>query len=323
MIEISSCNFKSVPMKRLLAFGFFLSLALVLFSCQKELSQESNLNNASFSLHDDSTKACYDITVNGTYYNGVSAAQDTNFITVTVNVKSTGNYNITTDSLHGFYFSASGFFSKTGFDTLILKAKGTPILPQLTDFVIAVDSLGNCGFTVDVQDSTGTGLGNDGNTGGGEPEIDTSYVDANPANDSTWHFTDSISGLSYSGKLPAGLTTIQDDNGTMYLELSGFSDDLTQFFGFDIDLPAAGITPGVYPISDNENNFLALTNISSEDDVYYSDNVVAAAGTSYSYITITGYDAATKHITGSFHCWATDADNNPALLKGSFNAYLP
>lgn len=310
-------NFNLFSMKRFLLFGFAISLATILFfSCQKELSQESNLNNAVFSFHDDTSKACFPVVISGTYYNGVSAARDTNYIKVVVNVKSTGNYKISTDSTYGFYFSDSSFFSKTGLDTLILKAHGTPILVQNDHLSFPSDSLGSCGFDINVQDSTGSGLG------GSVPPvaIDTSFQDPAPAGDSAWHFTDSISGKSFSGKLPTGASTVQIDNGVYFFELVGISTDGTQEFGFDIDLPSSTITTGVYPI--NDNNSLGLIDAATQNDIYLADIDAANAGSSYSYIRIDSYDAATKHAIGVFHCWATDANGNAALLKGSFNVYL-
>ncbi len=306
-------------MKRIAVYGFlFVVMALFSLSCQKELSQESNLNNATFSLHDDSTKACFPIEVSGNYYNGVPAAGDLNFITVIVNIQKTGNYNIASSTQNGFSFADSGFFSKTGLDTLILKARGTPILVQTNDFTFNVDSLGTCGFSIEVQDSTGTGLG------GGTVAIDTSFIDTNPLNDNEWHFTDSISGTSYSGTFITKATVDNSDN-PIVLNIAGVGSDPNQVFGVSFALPNGVVKTGIYPIE--EDNVVGLYNLPDYTIVYQSDEDVVDdandANKSYSYIKITSYDASAKHIIGSFHCWTEDDNgNNLTLIKGSFNTFI-
>src|SRR3954470_17844139 len=182
-------------MKRLLLFGvLFVMVASVIISCQKELSYENNQNLGHGTLY-DSNKSCQPIVTNGTYYNGVSASRDTNYVKVIVTVTQTGSYTLTTDSLNGFGFRNSGFFTKLGTDTIVLQAFGTPTLNIPTDFTISLDS-SICGFTINVQDSTGTGLGGNG---GGVITFDSSFVDPNPAATNSWHFTDSLSNQTYSG----------------------------------------------------------------------------------------------------------------------------
>ena len=310
-------------MKRLAVFGFlFVATTLFSISCQKELSQESNLNNATFSLHDDSSKICYPVLVNGDYYNGVSAARDLNFITVIVNVKSTGNYNISSNTPNGFFFSDSGFFSRTGLDTLILKAKGTPILIQTNDYVFPSDSLGNCGFSIDVQDSTGTGLGGTTDTSGNGGGTVTNggsadYVDPNPAADNSWHFTDSTNNKTYSGTmLPANF---QSSFGLNVLSGGGtVTNNTSEVFNFIINMPTNAVTTGSYA-ADAVTAFLTLANVSTLAEEYNTDGSTANEATDPSYINVTSYDASTKRLKISFRCWATDANGNPALIKGSVN----
>lgn len=298
-------------MKRLGMFGFVLFLTtLVLVSCQKEYSQETNTNIASFSLH-DTTLSCYPIIVNGTYYDGVSAAGDSNFIKIVVNVKSTGNYTISSIKQNGFSFSDSGFFSKTGIDTVKLKAKGTPILIQSTSFSITADSLGACNFIVDVQDSTGTGLGG-GTTGG-----DSSYIDPNPATKNTWHFTDTATKITYSG-----IFTVQEGagfngNNDTLLIAGQMPTNIDTLFGMSIKMPSAvTITPGIYPV--NATNNVALEKMADGSDIYLADDITAALGAGNSYITIISNSGG--QLTGSFHVYAEfNGASPPTLIKGSFN----
>src|SRR5438309_2589469 len=113
-------------MKRLLLFGFlFVMIASVIISCQKELSYENDQNLGHGTLY-DSNKSCRPIVPNGTYYNGVSAVRDTDFVKVTLTVTQTGSYSLGTDSVNGFGFRSTGFFTKLGDTTITLQAFGTP-----------------------------------------------------------------------------------------------------------------------------------------------------------------------------------------------------
>ena len=300
-------------MKRLLMFGFALFLAtMILDSCQKELSQESNNNTASFSLH-DTTLSCYPIIVNGTYYDGVSAARDTNFIKIVVNVKATGNYAISSITQNGFSFSDTGFFSKTGVDTLVLKAKGTPILIQSTSFTITADSLGACSFVVNVQDSTGTGLGSSG--GGSTVGSDSGYIDPNLATKNTWHFTDTATKITYSGIF----TTLEGAgfrNDTLFIAGQA-TFNLDTLFGISIKMPSAPtIKPGIYPV--NTANNVGLQKVADGSDIYYANDASAALGAGNSYITIISNSGG--QLTGSFHVYAElNGASPPTLIEGSFN----
>ena len=321
-------------MKRFFAFSFLFSLAvLFLYSCQKELSEETNSNNASFSVHDDSTLSCFPIIVGGTYYNGVSANHDTNFIKIVVNVKSTGNYAISSSVSNGFSFSDSGFFSKTGVDTLILKAKGTPILIKSTAFTLSADTLGTCSFFVDVQDSTGTGLGGGTDTTGGGGGIDTTgtgidssgsysanYRDPNPAADNSWHFTDSANKATYSGALPSG--SFSSLLGLNIFAAQGVDANNSNLqFSVLVEFPTPTVKTGSYP-ANGTGSFIDLSNTQTQMSLYSAQGSTAEETADPSYINVTSYDATTKRIKGSFRCWATDSNGKSALIKGSFNTII-
>lgn len=134
--------------------------AIFIISCNKEVSLENGITDiqAEGSLRDSTTDTCYASVVHGTFYNGVTPGSDTAYVTVQVNVTKAGTYNISSDAQNGIIFSDSGFFNVTGLQTIELKPIGTPILNVPTDFTYTFDST-TCGFTIDVQDSTGTGLG--------------------------------------------------------------------------------------------------------------------------------------------------------------------
>ena len=68
---------------------------------------------------------CTPSTVNGTYTAGVVLA-GTNTISVQVNVTTIGAYSITTNTVNGISFSATGSFIATGPQTITLNGTGTP-----------------------------------------------------------------------------------------------------------------------------------------------------------------------------------------------------
>src|SRR6476620_8276294 len=155
---------------------------LLFFSCQKEYSfeKEATVGGAKGSLK-DSLGNCLPYSVDGTFYNGVTPGADTAFVDIQVNVDSACNYRIYTDLQNGFMFADSGFFNTTGIITVRLKPIGTPILNIPANFTVTFDTTA-CGFSINVQDSTGTGLGGGGNPGGGG-------TDSTNLSDTAWKFS--------------------------------------------------------------------------------------------------------------------------------------
>jgi hypothetical protein len=307
-------------MKRLLLFGLlFVMVASVIISCQKELSYEGDQNSGHGSLY-DSNKTCRPMVPNGTYYNGVSAVRDTNFVKVTVTVTQTGSFTLETDSANGFGFRTTGFFTKLGDTTITLQAYGTPILQNTTNFTIQLDS-SICNFNVDVYDSTGTGLGG---IGGGVITYDSSFVDPNPAAINNWHFTDSNLLKTYSGIFDITNTTdpqggfISLNNDT--LTVIGQASTTDTVFGFRLVLPSGNLTVGkIYPISGESFLGLALNNTNA---IYEADSQTAteASANGNSYITIT--DNSNNQLAGSFHVYADRDDGQLVLIAGSFNCRM-
>jgi len=126
-------------MKRNIVLLLVLGLVLII-SCQKELSFEGPDTPAEGSLLSDATGDCLPKTVNGTYQAGVALVPANNTITVNVNVVHTGTYLITTDTVNGFYFSASGIFTTAGSNTVTLRGNGTPFANGVNNFVVSFDS---------------------------------------------------------------------------------------------------------------------------------------------------------------------------------------
>lgn len=298
-------------MKRSLIFCFIALIAFAFYACQKEYSFEigkANATVATGSLYDSVTGNCLPNVVHGTYYNGVATGGDTNYVTITVHVTSPGTYRIQTDVINGFSFFDSGYFSQTGYDTIHLKASGTPEAIMQTDFSVIFDT-SVCGFTINVQDSTGTGLGgnNSGNPGG-NTGIDTAVAAAN-----SWKLTDSTNSITYQGPMfSAGMQT--DSVGNPFFGLLGTTLD-AEIFELGVIFPNGEIQTGTYPIGTASG--FALTNTSG-DTLYVADG---SAGTNLSYVKITGFDANTKVITGQFRSWARDGNGNKVYINnGAFNA---
>src|ERR671912_631751 len=122
-----------------------LSIALILvlvvaISCEKERSLEnSKATNASSGSLQTSAGECLPKLVEGAYVEGV-ALNTANSIEVDVDVDKAGAYFITTDTLNGYYFSASGEFTSTGINTVQLTGKGKPLGDGGDIFTVSHDS---------------------------------------------------------------------------------------------------------------------------------------------------------------------------------------
>ncbi len=118
-----------------------LTLIIILFfySCQKEYSSELG-QPAKGSLQND-LGDCLPKTVNGSYI-ASQALADTNYIEVTLDISQTGYYNITTDTVNGYWFKGQGRFGSSGTNTVRLQGAGTPLVESDDVFTVSFgDSL--------------------------------------------------------------------------------------------------------------------------------------------------------------------------------------
>ncbi|HMU47310.1 MAG TPA: hypothetical protein PKC72_13140 [Chitinophagaceae bacterium] len=153
--------------KRLL---YFLAVAIVLINgCQKEKSFEQPNNPSEGSLQSDVSGDCLPKTVNGTYEAGTALVPGTNTISIQVDVTKTGTYLITTDTVNGFYFRATGTFTTLGTNSISLRGNGTPFTSGTFNFVVSYDST-VCDVQVTVLPS-----------GAGGPAVFTLEGTGNPA----------------------------------------------------------------------------------------------------------------------------------------------
>jgi hypothetical protein len=226
-------------------------------------------------------------------------------VDINVNVTQAGAYKISTDLQNGVFLSDSGTFTNTGINTIRLKPSGTFFTHDPTLFTFSFDTT-SCTFTINVQDSTGTGLG--GNNGG-----DTTGLALN-----TWKFT--ANGHVYSGDIiiaslvpTIGITLVI--NGSMQ---SGSTDTA---FGISVQFPSSVDTnsyAGLYPTSDAGTNFL-LAKFPS-NDVIFAANAIEPEVIN---IKISSYDKNTKVMKGSFSGNSYDFTGNTVpITDGAFSAHL-
>ncbi len=125
--------------KTTLFFSFFL-IVIFFSACSKELSLEvSGLGGVATGTLTDSAGNCKNIVVKGVYVVGQSAG-DSNYALVNVNFTTQGKYKITSDTVNGLWFIDSGFATQKGAMQIKVKAKGKPILPQQSDFVLTFNT---------------------------------------------------------------------------------------------------------------------------------------------------------------------------------------
>ena len=148
-----------------LLFGF----AILIVSCQKELSYEAGLGKGT--LKKDASGECLPVNVNGTYKTDTILKPIVNFVDIQVNVSDPGSYSITTDSVNGYSFSAAGVFAVQGLNTVRLIGSGKPVAAGFNMFTLKFDT-SVCQFNVTV---TGAGGG-----GGGGSNIFTFECPTNP-----------------------------------------------------------------------------------------------------------------------------------------------
>lgn len=99
-----------------------------------------------------SAGTCSGVTAQGTYTSGIPT-DASNFINTSVNVANPGYYIISTDTINGIYFSASGNFSSTGNQSVTLFANGTPINASPYPFeyhLFNSNASSFCSFTLNV-----------------------------------------------------------------------------------------------------------------------------------------------------------------------------
>ncbi|MCF8716452.1 hypothetical protein JM658_16620 [Joostella atrarenae] len=82
---------------------------------------------------------CSSVTVSGDYLPELPMSSS-NTMSISVDVQYVGSYSMSTDAQNGVSFSASGTFTSTGFQTVMMQGTGTPVSGGAYDFTISTDS---------------------------------------------------------------------------------------------------------------------------------------------------------------------------------------
>ncbi len=102
--------------------------------------------------------SCDNTGVYGDYKTG-QALTVTEFVTIDVNVTTIGAYSITTDTVNGYSFSATGVYGSTGIQTVDLAGSGIPLTYQTDSFTVtASKNGGSCSFDILVNVACGSTL---------------------------------------------------------------------------------------------------------------------------------------------------------------------
>ncbi|MGH2649116.1 MAG: hypothetical protein ACRDE8_16170, partial [Ginsengibacter sp.] len=121
-------------------------------SCVKEYSYEGAPFSAGY-LVKDSNDNCSFIIVAGNYIVGRNL-EDSNFLQVQVYANRKGHYTISSHTINGYSFNASGDFNDTGLVQVKMNGTGTPIRVETDLFTLQYDS-SECTVKVIVADTIG------------------------------------------------------------------------------------------------------------------------------------------------------------------------
>ncbi len=295
-------------MKKLIPVGLTaLITALLLFSCSKEYSVENGSMGipAGGTIQKDSQNNCTAPVIQGTYYSS-RALGDTNYVQIQVNITKVGSYKISTDNQNGFSFADSGYFGATGAQTVKLKGKGTPILPNLTDFTVTFDS-SSCHFTIQVQDG-GT-------------------IDPNKS-DTAWQFSDPQG--NYHGHIDSAfIMPITNAGITFYaLILSGSTAGKDSAIQISVSLPnqSQTIQPGIpYSLKDGTAAFVFYKTPQAQPPTFiYTDTLLAnnqPQPKADLTVQISSFDNTSRIVTGTFSgTGVTPTQTTVQFTNGRFKA---
>lgn len=134
--------------------ALLVSASVILVACQKEVSFEKGTSTASVgSLATDATGNCLGAIISGTFYKDTTLTAS-NYVDVTVQVDTAGTYTISSDTVNGYYFKATGSFSATGTQTVRLTGGGKPLATGSNIFTVTYNGT-VCNFTVTVTAPAG------------------------------------------------------------------------------------------------------------------------------------------------------------------------
>lgn len=123
--------------------------SVLVIACQKEVSFEQGSSTASVgSLAFDGSGNCLGAVVSGTYFKDTTI-KASNYVDISVQIDTAGTYTISSDTVNGYYFKASGTFTTTGTQTVRLIGGGKPLAAGTNIFTVSYNGT-FCEFAVTV-----------------------------------------------------------------------------------------------------------------------------------------------------------------------------
>ena len=285
--------------KQSICFVPIITLLFIFISCRRDYSYEKSLTQK---IQEKQTKGflgnnfgqCLTANINGAYLTHVET-DASNTIEITATITEPGKYTITTDTVNGMFFNASGVFYNTGIFKVSLQGHGTAINTGNTPFTITFNQ-SQCTCSLPV------------------------YTDLN-----TWSFWDNDK--KYNGKVTfAQVFAILDrlGNARQGLLLSGdntrSSAPLTLLLDAEAELGASFLQPSthyLYNSNDSVNGFLFGEN----NLLKYRIN---KTNINSFPLRIISFNRATGIMEASFEGPVLNIQNNPIgrlnITKGRFKA---
>lgn len=140
-------------------FSFFALATLLLvpviffITCKKEYSYEGgpvggSVTGTAVFTFSGAGGACTSAIISGNYYTGI-ALNVSNTVELDVNVTTAGTYTVNISDRNGISFTASGNFTNTGIQSLLLNGNGSPVSAGNTTFFTPVNPA--CSFVIAVD----------------------------------------------------------------------------------------------------------------------------------------------------------------------------
>ena len=233
--------------------------------------------------------ACTLATVNGTY-SAQTALGSSNTVTVQVNVTSVGLYNISTIAASGISFSATGLFTTTGTQNVILSGSGTPTAAGTASFTPTDSAVSGCSFSVPIAAATQASVFN--------ATVGGTYFD----------FSNNATADIAAGALEINGSTSAANNAAQFSITINYTDTSTQF------------TTGTFSGTSSKYR-ITIGYIDSAGNIYSTSNAVANI---YPAFTVNITSISANNIQGTFSGGVINATLTKTLqvASGKFNLLL-
>jgi hypothetical protein len=295
-----------MKMNKLLSAIFFASVLFFQFSCQKDTSFERGVI-AKGSIIKNSTNSCI-ATASGSYNVG-SALTSNNFILDSINVTSAGSYSITTDTVNGIWFKATGKINNTGHFAVKLMGYGTPVTNGTFNYTLTYDST-SCVVSVFVDTAKSSGSGNTGGNSGSGGTNPTTYINCK------------INNVAVTFDSSASATVITASGAAYGLSIAGLANDGTLNSDSPLTLSITSLNKigkGTYKAAVSSNGVICMF----VPNTNYSANSWANSQTTASSAIVTISNITSTKVEGTFSATLKDniglETNSITVTSGSFS----